>query len=159
MGVVSLFGLETRRGGRRRRMKYTDSQLNRIYDRTSGYCHICCKKLSFKNYGRYGERGAWHVEHSRPRARGGTDHGNNLYAACIDCNLEKSTASTRAARGWHGRRKAPLSRSRRIEAKRSAAVAGGILGAAVGALAGPWGVVAGALIGAKLGQEADPNER
>jgi hypothetical protein len=140
-------------------MAYTSEQLNRIYDRTSGYCHICCKKLSFKNYGRYGERGAWHVEHSRPRARGGTDHGNNLYAACIDCNLEKSTVSTRAARSWHGRRKAPLSRNRRIEAKRSATVAGGILGAVVGALGGPWCAIAGALIGAKLGHEADPNER
>ncbi len=99
------------------------------------------------------------MEHSRPRARGGRNHGNNLYAACIDCNIEKSTVSTRAARGWHGRRKAPLSRNRRIEAKRSAAVAGGILGAAVGALGGPWGVVAGALIGAKLGHGTHPDER
>ena len=140
-------------------MAYTSEQLNRIYDRTSGYCHICCKKLSFKNYGRCGERGAWHVEHSRPRAKGGTDHGNNLYAACIGCNLKKSTVSTRTARAWYGRRTAPLSRERRIEAKRSAAVAGGILGAAVGALGGPWGLVVGALIGAKLGQETDPNER
>jgi len=67
--------------------------------------------------------------------------------------------STRTARGWHGRRKAPLSRERRIEAKRSAALAWGILGAAVGALAGPWGVVAGAVIGAKLGHKMDPDER
>lgn len=99
------------------------------------------------------------MEHSRPRARGGTDHGNNLYAACIGCNLKKSTVSTRTARGWHGRRRAPLSRERRIEAKRSAAVAWGTLGAAVGALAGPWGLLAGALIGAKLGHETDPNDR
>jgi len=88
-----------------------------------------------------------------------TDHGNNLYAACIDCNLEKSTVSTRAARSWHGRRKTPLSRNRRIEAKRSATVAGEILGAVVGALGGPWCAIAGALISAKLGHEADPNER
>ncbi len=140
-------------------MAYSTEELNRIYDRTSGRCHICGKRLSFKNYGRYGERGAWHVEHSRPRARGGTDHGNNLYAACIGCNLEKSTVSTRTARAWHGRRRAPLSRERRIEAKNSAALAWGILGAAVGALGGPWGAIAGALIDAKLGHGADPNER
>ena len=36
-----------------------------------------------------------------------TADGTRLYAACIDCNIEKSTVSTRAARGWHGRRKAP----------------------------------------------------
>jgi 5-methylcytosine-specific restriction endonuclease McrA len=139
-------------------MKRTDDQLNRIYDRTSGRCHLCGKKLSFKNYGQYGEKAAWHVEHSRPRAKGGTDHGNNLYAACIDCNLEKSALSTRTARAWYGRRRAPLSQERRIEAKNSAALAWGILGAAAGALVGPWGVVAGALIGAKIGHETDPDE-
>ena len=139
-------------------MAYSTEKLSWIYDRTSGRCHICGKKLSFKNYGRYGEKAAWQVEHSRPRARGGTDHGNNLYAACIGCNLEKSTVSTRTARGWHGRRKAPLSRQRRMEAKRSAALAWGILGATAGALFGPWGLVAGALIGAKIGHETDPDE-
>ncbi|HAX41290.1 MAG TPA: endonuclease [Solibacterales bacterium] len=122
-----------------------------MYDRTSGYCHICRKKLAFRNYGRYGERGAWHVEHSRPRARGGTDHENNLFPACIACNLEKSTVSSRTARGWHGRRKAPLSRTRRLESKKSAAVTWGMLGAAVGTLAGPVGIIFGAAVGATLG--------
>lgn len=38
-------------------------------------------------------------------------------------------------------------------------MAWGILGAAVGALAGPGGLLAGALIGATLGHETDPNDR
>lgn len=45
-------------------MPYSRSQLRRIYDRTSGYCHLCHKKLAFTNYGRYGAKGVWEVEHS-----------------------------------------------------------------------------------------------
>lgn len=140
-------------------MAYTTQQLKNIYDRTSGNCHICGKKLSFKNYGRPGTKGAWHVDHSRPRAKGGTDHGNNLYAACIACNLEKSTVNSRTARAWYGRRKAPLSRERRTSARKFAAIVGGLLGAVVGALAGPGGAVAGAVLGAKLGYDSDPDNR
>ena len=54
--------------------------LNAIYDRTSGYCHICHRKLAFYNYGIVDAKGAWEVEHSRPRALGGTHDGNNKYA-------------------------------------------------------------------------------
>src|SRR5712692_165725 len=113
-------------------MPYTDEKLSAIYDRTSGYRHICHKKLSFQNYGKHGNKGAWQVEHSRARAKGGTDRASNLYPACIDCNLEKSTATTSTARAWHGTRRAPLSRQRRRAAKRSGAVVGGIVGGLVG---------------------------
>jgi hypothetical protein len=41
--------------------------LNAIYDRTSGYCHIFHRKLVFTNYGIVGAKGAWEVEHSGPR--------------------------------------------------------------------------------------------
>lgn len=141
-------------------MGYSTEQLRRIYDRTSGKCHICAKKLSFRNYGQRGTRGAWQVDHSKPRAKGGTDHGNNLYPACIECNLEKSTTTSRTARSWYDRKRAPLSRERRKAAKRSAAVRGGVLGAVIGgALAGPLGVAAGAALGAKLGFESDPDNR
>lgn len=80
-------------------MEWSDSQLSAIYDRTSGYCHICRKKLAFSNYACSGERGAWEVEHSVPRAAGGTDRLNNLFAACIDCNRSKGACSTRSCRG------------------------------------------------------------
>ncbi len=60
-------------------MRFNEQQLNFIYDRTHGCCHICHRKLSFKNYGIHGSRGGWHVEHSIPKAKDGTDHLNNLY--------------------------------------------------------------------------------
>ncbi len=90
-------------------MGFTDEELNYIYDRISGYCHICRKKLAFKNYGLFGARSAWEVEHSNPKSRGGTNHLNNLYAACIPCNRSKNNLSTRTARAAYGNRKAPLS--------------------------------------------------
>ena len=73
-------------------------RLNDIYDRTTGRCHLCGKRLAFHNYGCHGTRGAWHIEHSVPRANGGTDHLNNLYPGCIPCNLSKGTRSTRSVR-------------------------------------------------------------
>lgn len=108
-------------------MPYTDEQLSAIYDRTSGYCHICGKKLAFQNYGRPGRKGAWQVEHSNPRVKGGSDRLTNLFAACIDCNLSKATSTTRTARRWYGRNRAPLSRDRRRQAQLRNAIAGGFL--------------------------------
>lgn len=35
-------------------MAFNDAMLNQIYDRTSGRCHICHKKLAYKNYGAVG---------------------------------------------------------------------------------------------------------
>lgn len=65
--------------------------LNEIYDKTDGYCRYCGKKICWKNYGEPGERGAWEVDHSNPRALGGTDRMSNLWPACIECNRDKST--------------------------------------------------------------------
>lgn len=39
-------------------MAFTSDDLNAIYDRTSGYCHLCGKKLAFTNHGAVGARGA-----------------------------------------------------------------------------------------------------
>jgi len=65
--------------------------INSVYDKNNGYCEYCGKKLAFTNYGKYGEKGAWHIEHSRPKVKGGTDYLRNLVPACIECNLDKST--------------------------------------------------------------------
>lgn len=138
-------------------MAYTRKELKRIYDRTGGYCHICHKKLSFINYGSHGDRGAWHVEHSRAQANGGTHHGNNLYAACIGCNLEKGTVTTRTARNWNGRTRAPLSRDQRNTARTENAVAGGVIGGLVGLFFGPVGAAIGAGLGAKIGHDLKPD--
>ena len=69
-------------------------RLQSIFERTDGYCHICHRRLSLANYGKHNSKGAWHIEHSIPKAKGGTDHLNNLFAACIVCNLEKGILHT-----------------------------------------------------------------
>lgn len=138
-------------------MAYTRAELKRIYDRTSGYCHICGRKLSLTNYDRPRARGAWHVEHSVPRAKGGTDHGNNLYAACIACNLEKNTLTTRTARARNDRSRAPLSREERKKTRVRNAMAGGLLGGIAGWVFGPVGAAIGAGLGAKIGHDIKPD--
>ena len=139
-------------------MAFTTEQLNKIYDRTSGYCHICHKKLAFKNYGALGARGAWEVEHSNPRAQGGTNRLNNLYPACIKCNRSKGASSTRSVRAKNGKSRAPLSIAKRKTAKAQNAVVGSAAGAAVGAILGPIGAIAGALIGARIGHKKNPDK-
>ena len=49
----------------------------------------CRKKLAFTNYGRYGKKGAWEVDHSNPISKGGTDYFRNLVPACVECNRSK----------------------------------------------------------------------
>ena len=138
-------------------MRYASEQLDRIYERTSGHCHLCHKKLAFKNYGRFGERASWEVEHSVPRARSGTDHLNNLYPACIPCNRSKRDRGTRSMRARNGQSRAPLSASARRKAKHLHAVGGGMLGAIAGSTLGPVGAWIGAAIGAKLGHDSNPD--
>ncbi len=136
---------------------YSRQELREIYDRTSGYCHLCGQKVYFTNYAKPGRRGAWEVEHSNARARGGTERLNNKYPAHIDCNRDKGIVTTRAARARHGRTKAPLSRERRAAAKSGNAVAAGLIGAAVGSLAGPVGTLVGAGLGLYLGDKENPD--
>jgi 5-methylcytosine-specific restriction endonuclease McrA len=138
-------------------MSHTDEELRRIYDRTAGRCHICHKKLAFKNYGQCNKRTAWEIEHSNPRANGGTDGYNNLYAACIRCNRSKGAGSTRAARACHGKVRAPLSVKKRKNAKLANALAYGVAGAGIGSFLGPLGTVAGAIIGGHIGHKRNPD--
>lgn len=138
-------------------MAYSTERLEDIFDRTSGYCHICGGKLSFCNYGICAARGAWEVEHSRPRCEGGTDRLNNLYAAHISCNRSKQAICSRRVRARYGRTRAPLSVTRRSNAKSKNAVSGGLLGAVLGSVAGPWGIVIGAAMGGKTGYDRNPD--
>ncbi len=138
-------------------MAYTRAELKNIYDRTSGYCHICHRKMSFTNYGRQGQKGAWEIEHSVPRSKGGTDHGNNLLGAHITCNREKSNYTTQTARRWHGTSRAPLSRKKNQQARASNTAGGALIGGLVGlAGGGPIGAVLGALGGAAIGNSIKP---
>lgn len=139
-------------------MAFNGEDLRIIYDRTTGYCHICQKKLAFKNYGNFVKRGAWEVEHSRARANGGSNRLNNLYAACITCNRSKGTTTTRTVRSHHGLTKAPMSKKKRKTAKTENAIAGGAVGALIGSIGGPIGALAGALIGAHIGHKDNPDK-
>lgn len=140
-------------------MPYDDEQLDRVLARTGGKCHLCRKRLSRSNYGKVGRRGAWEIDHSKPRARGGSDHGNNLFAACITCNRSKGAQSSRTARARRGFSRAPLSERERAAAIRENAVVLGLGGVIIGALlwgasGGLWLGIAGALVGA----QSDPEE-
>jgi 5-methylcytosine-specific restriction endonuclease McrA len=132
-------------------MAYTEELLNRIYNRTDGYCHICGKRLSFMNYGELGSRGAWEVDHSLCKAKGGTTRICNLFPACIPCNRRKATYTTKTARAWHGRTRAPLSKEARKKAKTSNTLTGAVIGGILGSFAGPGGAAAGIAIGGLVG--------
>lgn len=136
---------------------FTAEVLQRVFDRTDGRCHICYRRVAWKNYGALGARGAWEVDHSVPRACGGTDRLTNLLPAHIRCNRSKQAGSSRAARGQHGRMRAPHSASGR----RAARVRNSALGAGLGWLAAtilfPQARVAAAVIGALGGASIDPD--
>ena len=147
------------RRGRLKRMSYAKDQLDRIYHCTSGYCHLCHTKLARTNYNRPGRRGAWHVDHSVPQSKGGTDYLRNLKPACIDCNHGKSNMTTRTARGWNGKFRAPLSREKRKAAKSNSTILGAMGGGAVGfVVGGPVGAVIGAFAGGHLAGAKNPDK-
>ena len=140
-------------------MTYSDDDLDVIYLRNSGKCHLCGKKLARKNYAAYGERGAWEVDHSVARARGGGDHGNNLRAACIACNRSKQAVSSRTVRTANGLNRSPMSPTERERAKSRNALKAGAAGAAIGAaIGGPPGAVIGGIIGGIVGDAEDPED-
>jgi len=76
-------------------VRYGDEQLTDIFEKSFGNCAYCDKQLAWTNYGRDGYRGAWEVDHRIPLSRGGTDHLNNLSAACVDCNRAKGDMTAR----------------------------------------------------------------
>lgn len=135
-----------------------DEKLNTIYDKTGGCCHICHRKLAFSNYGSFGEKGAWEIEHSVPRAKGGTDHMNNLFPACISCNRSKGDLHTKTARSHHGQTRAPHSKKKIKEIKSNNTLGGAAAGAAVGMFFGPEGALIGAFIGALIGNGSSPKK-
>ena len=138
-------------------MKADDERLTSIFRRTDGQCHICRKQLCFRNYGVMGKRGAWEIEHSRPRSKGGTDHRNNLYAACIRCNRSKGNATTASARAQNGYRRAPLSEAK----KNKNAWTGGAVGALAFLFVPPplrlATAVVGGVVGTVVGKSYEPD--
>lgn len=133
-------------------------RLRKIYSKTDGNCHICHRKLKFSNHGARGNNGAWHIEHSTPKAFGGSDHLNNLYAACIDCNMEKGVLSSRTIRNSYGNTRAPYSKAKKKQIKENNIVTGILVGGLVGRIGGPFGVMLGATIGGLIGAENSPRK-
>ncbi len=132
-----------------------EQRLRKIFERTDGHCHLTGRQLVFKNYGRFGERGAWEIEHSVARVNGGTDHLNNLYPAEISANRAKQDLHTRTVRAQHGLSRAPLSADRKTEVRETNQWKGLALGAFFGLFFGPIGVGIGAAIGAIVGGEQE----
>ena len=133
-------------------MGYDKDQLDRIFHSTAGRCHLCHGRLARKNYGADGKRGAWEVDHSVARARGGSDHGNNLKPAHVACNRSKQEADNRAIRSAHGYTRSPRSTKEIKSRKTRNAVLGGTGLAVLGGFAfGPVGFFAGALAGGLVG--------
>lgn len=81
-------------------MSYDDKTLNLIYNKKNGYCVYDNMKLTFTNYGKSCEIGAWEVDHSLPVSRGGTDNMNNLVPACFFCNREKADMTASEFRAY-----------------------------------------------------------
>ena len=133
-------------------MAFDKHRLLKIFEKTDGQCHLCGKRLCWKNHGVVGARGAWEVEHSRPRAKGGTNHLVNLFAAHVSCNRAKGSGSTRSARARHGRTRAPLSASAKRDRRLGNAAAWGTGVALLARVAlGPQALLAGFVLGAVLG--------
>lgn len=140
-------------------MTFDDQRLSDVFDRSGGQCHLCRRKLSFRNYGSLGSRGAWEVDHSNPQANGGTHRLGNLYPACISCNRGKGKRTSRSVRAKYGYGQAPLSTRKRAEVKAENTFIGATSGAMLGLrLAGPPGFLVGGLLGALFGSELTAHE-
>lgn len=140
-------------------MGYSKDRLDNIYDKTGGYCHICHKKIARRNYGKTGRRGAWQVDHSNPRANGGSDSLNNFFAACVSCNASKGAKSTRSQRRKNGKVRSPYSQKEKQAIIHENTVLGSGTGLIAGAIAGGVrGGVIGAVIGGILGSMIEPEQ-
>lgn len=140
-------------------MPFTKDELRKIYDRSSGMCHICGKNVAFTNYADAtpDARGAWEVEHSNPKAKGGTDRLNNLYPACIACNRSKGTQSTRTVRARNGKTRAPLSREKREIAKRKNAIIYGLGAGCIAYILCPPAALLAGLVAMCIGYKKNPD--
>ena len=141
-------------------MGFSKSDRERIFDRTSGKCHLCHKWLKLENYGKVNAPGGWEVDHSKARAIGGAEHINNYYPACPSCNRSKGIKSSQSVRAANGKKRPPLSSTRRNKALDSQATSGAGLGALAGYLVDPTGMLsaAGGILGAIFGRSKDPDE-
>lgn len=141
-------------------MDYSKEFRRKVFDKTTGRCHLCGGGLFFNNFGSIEKKGAWEIEHSMPKSKGGTDHLNNLYPAHIDCNRSKSNHSNRIVRAKYGRTRAPYSEEKTAEVKLENTFIGGGAGFTLGLLlklTNP-GIALFTLIGSAIGYLAEVDE-
>lgn len=134
-----------------------DEERKKIFEKTDGRCHICRKQLAFHNYGKLNGKGIWEIEHSNPRANGGSDRLVNKYPACVSCNRSKGSGSTRKARAKHDYKRAPYSRKKKTEH----AIIGGAIGSFLSSAIAPSpigiAIMLGAAVGAIIGYTTEPD--
>ena len=137
-------------------MTYSQQELNAIFEKTNGRCHICRGILARKNYSIVRTLGAWEVDHSIPQAEGGTDCFSNLFPACIVCNRSKQHSSTKTARGKHNFHSSPLSKKKKTDNTWLGSAIGGTAGWFLLAPLGPFGIAIGTLSGMVIGYLYEP---
>lgn len=137
-------------------MNYSKSDRQYVLEKSGGRCNYCRKNLRLGAHGLSQDQGGWHVDHSRPRSGGGSQHRNNLVAACVRCNLRKGARPSSFARAMNGLSAAPLSHARQTRVR----LRNSIIGALVGGLLGGPAIVVGACaaIGALLEPDPDPRK-
>jgi len=127
-------------------------ELAEILKKTDGRCHLCRKgRLSVQSYG-----SRWELDHSVPRAWGGTNRQSNLLPAHVRCNRSKQDRSTRSVRAENGFSKRPLSREEQGSARMKNTLTGaGVCAVVGGLLGGPPGALIGGALGCLLGHGSD----
>lgn len=136
-------------------MKTNPETRQRIFAKTDGRCHLTGRRLAFNNYGKPGRRGGWEIEHSIPRAAGGTNHMNNLYPATIAANRSKQDGHTRSFRRRNGLSRAPMSVTQQEKARTRNQWGGLGIGALVGLPFGPLGIGLCAFVGVLIATDAE----
>lgn len=136
-----------------KRIPFAEDVRAKVLAKTNNQCHICHKKVAKKNYGIVGLKGAWEIDHSVPISKGGSNHLNNLYAACIPCNRKKGNSSNANARKPHKLGSAPMSKSAMDSKRKKEILTGLAVGAGFGSAFGPFGILAGAGVGALFGSK------
>ena len=72
-----------------RKSNWSYDELEFVFSKTNGMCRHCNKSLVFDNR-TPGQRGAWHMDHGRALADGGSNNLRNIWALCVACNQDKS---------------------------------------------------------------------
>lgn len=72
-------------------MGYSEEEKQYYFnEKPKGHCRHCGKIIVYSHYGDRNKSTGWEIDHSNPKARGGTNNPRNLYSVCSKCNMKKS---------------------------------------------------------------------